>query len=936
MGRVRMGESTRLRSGRGTGHMRGLGLGLGVLALFVAFILAGGAVLYTALLRNADSANDALSRYYASETAGNLTVYETLLDFGARSIEARVAEGNSWEELEAWADTYCTRLRTVLADEQLNVYAVIGGRVLAVGDWTADETFDVTQRDWFLHAREHPGQTTFSDVYRDAVTGANVVTVAERCEGTDAVLAFDLYPENFSFHFDMLDLPNSTSLFLCDSQGVPLYVRTSMTGHPEDEVQGYLSGLVGRIEAGEFDDGDPSKAIDLDGRERTVSYTRLDNGWYAIVTMPYRAIMGDLVWVMALFGVMALVFLAAVALMTWRDLRRSAAMERTNETVRVLGNSYYAIYLVDYEAETYEMIKGSDYVRARIPQKGAYRELLRTAGEVIEEGAFREFEESFSAASIRRLVERRVRDFGGDFLRRFGDAYRWVNVRVLYDESLSPEEAVLCFREVDREKQRQLQERRYLEEALETSQRSLDSKQAFFNNMSHDMRTPLNAIIGLTELARREPCDAERTAGYLDKIERSGRQLLALINDILDISRMEQGAVSFALEEMDLAAYLRRALEPFELQARSEGKTLSLDVDVRSGRVLGDPARLDQIVNNLLSNALKYTRTGDAVHVTLVQERAGEASEGGVASFRLTVADTGIGMSPEYLPRVFEMYAREQRFGTAQTMGTGLGMPITKSLVDQMGGDIRVESVLDEGTAFILTLPFAVPDGAAPGGEPAAAPESGDVPAAGEADGKAGASTPAAGAAAGDSRASDDAVGAAADPAPEPVAAPGAEPAAAPAPVPAPAQPDLSALAGARILVAEDNAVNMEIVGELLESVGVEVLRAWNGREAVDAFEASEPFAVDAILMDMKMPEMDGCDAARAIRALRRPDAADVPIVAVTANAFAEDIVATTVAGMDAHVSKPIDFTLLCQTVAGLLGRPRGGGDASGEEGGAR
>lgn len=574
------------------------------------------------------------------------------------------------------------------------------------------------------------------------------------------------------------------------------------------------------------------------------------------------------------------------------------------------------------------MIKGSDYVRARIPQKGAYRELLRTAGEVIEEGAFREFEESFSAASIRRLVERRVRDFGGDFLRRFGDAYRWVNVRVLYDESLSPEEAVLCFREVDREKQRQLQERRYLEEALETSQRSLDSKQAFFNNMSHDMRTPLNAIIGLTELARREPCDAERTAGYLDKIERSGRQLLALINDILDISRMEQGAVSFALEEMDLAAYLRRALEPFELQARSEGKTLSLDVDVRSGRVLGDPARLDQIVNNLLSNALKYTRTGDAVHVTLVQERAGEASEGGVASFRLTVADTGIGMSPEYLPHVFEMYAREQRFGTAQTMGTGLGMPITKSLVDQMGGDIRVESVLDEGTAFILTLPFAVPDGAAPGGEPAATPESGDVPAAGEA----GASTPAAGAAAGDSRASDDAEAAAAVPAPEPVAAPGAEPAAAPAP----AQPDLSALAGARILVAEDNAVNMEIVGELLESVGVEVLRAWNGREAVDAFEASEPFAVDAILMDMKMPEMDGCDAARAIRALRRPDAADVPIVAVTANAFAEDIVATTVAGMDAHVSKPIDFTLLCQTVAGLLGRPRGGGDASGEEGGAR
>ena len=190
------------------------------------------------------------------------------------------------------------------------------------------------------------------------------------------------------------------------------------------------------------------------------------------------------------------------------------------------------------------MIKGSDYVRDRIPPRGPYPDLLRTAGEVIEENTFREFEESFSAENIRSLVAGRVRDYGGDFLRKFGERYRWVNVRVLYDESLAPDEVVLCFREVDAEKQRQLRERHYLEQALDTAQDSLESKQAFFNNMSHDMRTPLNAIIGLTELASRDTADAEKTANYLRRIDQSSHQLLNLINDILEISRAWRAARS--------------------------------------------------------------------------------------------------------------------------------------------------------------------------------------------------------------------------------------------------------------------------------------------------------------------------------------------------------------------------------------------------------
>ncbi len=833
-------------------------LSVAVFVLFVALAVAGGLILRDTLLRNANASNTALSRYYASETESNLVTYEALLDFGTTSIEQRIYNDNPWGSLEAWVETYCQRIRSVLGDDSINVYGVIDGEVLNVSGIELGDDFQPQDRTWYQIAMENRGAPVFTDVYEDVLTGRSVVTVAQACDTIDAVLAFDVYPESFQFRFSTTDLPDGVSYFLCDSAGVDLYHQTDL---PEEDVPAYLDGLIARIDAGELE-GHDAYVIDSNGERRAVDYSRLANGWYSIVTTPYSLILGDLTNVYVVFVGMGAVFLAALVAMAVRDWRRTKAMERTNETVRVLGNSYYAIYLVNYKAGTYAMIKGSDYVRERIPERGPYEALLRTASEVIEEATFQEFEESFSAENIRKLVDDRVRDYGGDFLRKFGEKYRWVNVRVLYDESLSPDEVVLCFREVDAEKQRQLRERHYLEQALDTAQDSLEAKQAFFNNMSHDMRTPLNAIIGLTELARRDLGDAEKTADYLRRIDQSGRQLLTLVSDILDISRMESGKVSFTSERMDLACTLADAMATFEIQAREQGKTFTADVRVPDPYVYGDPMRLSQVMNNLLSNALKYTNPGDAISVTVRQEDRGD-----VGSYKIVVADTGIGMSEDYLPHLFELYAREQRFGTSQTVGTGLGMPITKSLVTQMGGSIEVESQLDEGTTFTVTLPFSpapADDASACAATPAVAAE---MPEGGEAE----------------------------------------------------------VLRGARVLLAEDNEINMEISTELLSGAGVEVIQAWNGREALDAFAASEPGSIDAILLDMKMPEMDGCEAARAIRALDRDDAHDVPIVAVTANAFAEDVAATTAAGMDAHVSKPIDFTVLCHTLAGLMAARRGG-----------
>lgn len=836
---------------RGTRRLLGLlgrmRLSLAVFALFVVMAVTGGLILRDTLLQNAYESNTALSRYYASETDSNLVTYEALLEFGTASLEARVYEEQPWDSIEEWANLYCERLRTVLGDENINLYGVVDGRVLAVGVPDLGEGSDPTSRAWYRAATERRGEPVFTDVYEDAITGEPVVTVAEACTGVDAVLAFDVYPESFQFRFATSDLPEGVSYFLCDSAGVPLYARTDLD---PAAVAPYLVDLVSRIDAGEFE-GHDANLVDSRGERRAVDYTRLSNGWYSVVTTPYSLILGDLNTVYLVFVAIGVAFLAALAVMGVRDWRRTRAMERTNETVRVLGNSYYAIYLVNYGEKTYEVIKGSEYVNSRVPSSGPYADLMGAICEVIEDDAREEFREHFSAENVASLVKERVRDFGGDFRRLFGNEYRWVNVRVLYDESFSTTEAILCFREVDAEKRAQLQERRYLEDALATAREGMRAKQAFFNNMSHDMRTPLNAIIGLTDLASREEGLSDGTRRYLARIEASGRQLLALINDILDISQMEQGAPILSPERMSITACVRECAAPFEIQARDQGKEMSVEVDVTDDWVMGDPVRLGQVVNNLLSNALKYTRPGDSIRLALEQGRAGD-----VGSYRITVADTGIGMAPEYLDHLFEVYSREQRFGTVRTTGTGLGMPITKNLVGQMGGDIRVESEVDHGTTFVVTLPFAV--------------------------------------------ARDEAAGSAAG-----------------------AGDPLERVAGLRVLVAEDNDVNMEIALEMLEMAGVDATPAWDGSEALEVFRASEPFSFDAILMDMRMPVMDGCAATSAVRALDRPDAATVPIVAVTANAFAEDIVATTVAGMDAHVAKPIDFPALFSLLAELVGRDR-------------
>ena len=712
--------------------------------------------------------------------------------------------------------------------------------MLALNPWEGDDSYDFKNTLWYRQASEQPGKVIFTDAYADAITGKPVITIAGRCAGGE-VLAFDIFPENFRFSDVVMDDEQSGSFFLCDKQGTLLYAQPGKH-HSTENLKAHVKDLFERIKKNELK-GYATSVVDMEGQRRGVYYYEMPNGWISIFTVPFSVILKDLNLFSWLFSSLVLLLLAGMALLTLRNMSSQCRIERTNEAVQVLGNSYYAVYRIDYVQEQYEIIKESSLIRHDLAPSGPYSDLLRAVCGELESEYIGEYLNKFSLSHIRSLVEHSIRDFGGDFRQRFGDEFRWVSIHVLFDSSLNSREVILCFREIEREKQQQLEERTLLVNSLNKAMQSDKAKQMFFSNMSHEMRTPLNAIINLTGVAKNAVQEPQKVTGYLNKIEKSSIHLIKLVNDILDLSRLSQGKAELDNEKMNLREFLDECISSFKIQADMEGKTFQVNWNVSCTLVMGDAFRLTQIMNNLLSNALKFTDGGDRILVDISQVSQ-QVNGNGYIQYKIVVSDTGIGMSEEFLKKIFEPYARESRVSFRHVGGTGLGMPIMKSTVELLNGSVVVNSRENEGTTFTVILPFLAVQQENP------APQ----------DRK---------------------------------------------------QHVSDFLEGKRLLLVEDNEINMEVAEEMLSLKGIVVEKAWSGREALEAFRRSEPFYFDAVLMDMQMPEMGGCEACSRIRTLSRPDAFAVPVIAVTANAFAEDIAETARAGMSDHVSKPIDFEKL-------------------------
>ena len=390
-----------------------------------------------------------------------------------------------------------------------------------------------------------------------------------------------------------------------------------------------------------------------------------------------------------------------------------------------------------------------------------------------------------------------------------------------------------------------------LEKALAAAEEANRAKSDFLSNMSHDIRTPMNAIMGMTTLAVAHLDERERVADCLQKISVSSRHLLSLINDVLDMSRMDRSKIALNLVELSLNDVLGQLSDIMGPQARSCGIDFRIRRENLRGEVFyGDSLRLNQILINLLSNAIKFTPEHGRVEF-VAQEIA--AAQAGRVRYRFTVRDTGIGMPEEFISELFVPFARSKSAGNVE--GTGLGLSITKGLIDLMGGKISVESKVGKGSTFVVELEFD------------RAKEIRKAPLPAEGTGKA-----------------DDRI-----------------------------------FQGRLFLVAEDNAINAEILCELLAMHGAKSVVRKDGAQTVREFEKMPPATYDAILMDIQMPEMNGYEATRRIRSLNRFDAGTIPIIAMTANAFTEDIQNALNVGMTAHVAKPIDMEILRSTLEKVL-----------------
>lgn len=385
---------------------------------------------------------------------------------------------------------------------------------------------------------------------------------------------------------------------------------------------------------------------------------------------------------------------------------------------------------------------------------------------------------------------------------------------------------------------------RLLQKKTQDAEMAVRAKSEFLSRMSHDIRTPINGMMGMLDIAQSHLEDPERIDSCLSKMRGAADQLLCLINDVLDMSKLETGSIQLIEEPFDMLSLLRGTLAIQEIIAAEKGLNLEQNIENRISHpyVCGSPNYVRSILVNIISNAIKYTDAGGTVSVSIKEL----SCNGEYAEFEFVVSDTGIGMSEEFAEHIFEPFTQEHAENRSSYQGTGLGMSIVKNLVSKMKGTITLHTLQGEGTTFTITLPIKLDTVCV------------------------------------EKRESE----------------------------------EEASIDGMKILLVEDNDLNLEVAQYILEDVGAEITVAKNGFEAVKFFEESEENAFDAVLMDVMMSVMDGLTATKKIRELRRKDARNVPIIAMTANVFNEDVMAAREAGMNEHIAKPLDFDKLIHTLA--------------------
>ena len=547
-----------------------------------------------------------------------------------------------------------------------------------------------------------------------------------------------------------------------------------------------------------------------------------------------------------------LIYMATWLCFAWLRAQQSRrVLERNSEQARIISaisEIYCFTFLVNVQRGTVRIIKHPVERLMKMDCTWSMNEVVQMQA---AQNVAPDFREAFISYCDLTTLPQRLKE-NPNLTLEFRDpkdkVYLMTTLPQNYDRRGRLESVLMVTQDVTAEKERERDYQLQLEKTAEDAERANIAKTDFLRRMSHDIRTPINGIRGMVEISRRYAGDEAKQEECREKIMTTSGFLLDLVNDVLNMNKLESGAVTLEEKPFNLRQMIKEIVTTVEGQAWRENVQVSCKTLAWNHEdLIGSPMHLHQVLQNVVGNAVKYNRPGGSVTISCEEK----GFDGTTATFLFTCTDTGRGMSAAFQQHAFEAFAQEESGARTAYKGTGLGLPIAKELAEQMGGEIRFESELGVGTTFYITLPFRVD--------------------------------------------------------PNPPEAESAKP------------EQAASIKGAHVLLVEDNELNMEISQYILEAAGAIVDQAWNGQEAVRRFSESEPGTFDCILMDVMMPLMDGLEATRTIRAMQRPDAATIPIVAMTANTFSEDEQRSREAGMNLFLNKPVDSEKMLQTVLECL-----------------
>ena len=587
-----------------------------------------------------------------------------------------------------------------------------------------------------------------------------------------------------------------------------------------------------------------------------ISFEFID--WYIVQTYPYEAtqILFSIATDSGLSLEVAILVITAfyVTYIVFMQVLKNKRIAQENRIATYVTSAardiFKTMFFVDLEQDRCEDLSINKHTRQKIGTLNELKEYV--ISEVINEKQISDVMQFFHPSNLKNYDPSKLTNMVIEVINRTSKEENYLSMTFVPTEVEGSivKCGLLVFNDVTDQKKKELQANIELEDAYNKSQSASKAKTSFLFNMSHDIRTPMNAILGFADLIEKHLDDKDKCKMYLQKLKSSSSFLLSLINNVLDMARIESGQTEIVESVWNVNNFVSDLVSVFESSIKEKNLKFIKFMDIKHENVYCDATRLRQIYLNIISNAVKYTPNGGEIKLIIKEIESGKE---GYARFQTVVSDTGIGMSKEFLPHIFEEFSREKTTTESRVVGTGLGMPIVKTLVTLMHGTIEVESEQGVGTKFTVTLDHRIAR------KEEIKVEHEEIK-----------------------------------------------------------DKDIVSYKGKRILLAEDNELNTEIAVTILEEAGFIVEHAENGQVCVDMIKNAKIGYYDLVLMDIQMPVMDGYKATETIRAINNPRC-DIPIIAMTANAFDEDKRKAYVIGMDGHIAKPINIPQLLETISKVL-----------------